>query len=83
MAQRRRIAALFLAYPLVFSYLYTWLTKTKTITITITKNVKRMTEKEQEYRTERMVRAMVECNKLTMGCVTTGTLREFCKREGF
>jgi len=42
-----------------------------------------MTEKEQEYRTERMVRAMVECNKLTMGCVTTGTLREFCKREGF
>ena len=31
-----------------------------------------MTEKEQEYRTERMVRAMVECNKLTMGCVTTG-----------
>jgi phage antirepressor YoqD-like protein len=31
-----------------------------------------MTEQEKEYRTERMVRAMVECNKLTMGCVTTG-----------
>ena len=30
-----------------------------------------MTEKEQEYRTQRMVRAMVECNKLTQGCVST------------
>lgn len=31
-----------------------------------------MTEREQEYCTERMVRALVECNKLTQGCVTTG-----------
>lgn len=31
-----------------------------------------MTEKEEKYRTERMIRAMVECNKLTLGCVTTG-----------
>ena len=31
-----------------------------------------MTEQEKEYRTERMVRTMVECNKLTLGCVTTG-----------
>ena len=30
-----------------------------------------MTEKEQAYRTERMVRTMVECNKLAVGCVST------------
>ena len=64
----------FLHTPLFFSTFTSWLTKakTKTITKTKTKKVKRMTEKEQEYRTERMVRAMVECNKLTTGCVTTG-----------
>ena len=31
-----------------------------------------MTDKEKEYRTERMVRTAVECNKLTLDCVTTG-----------
>ena len=33
-----------------------------------------MTEQEKEYRTERMVRAMAECNKLTMECRTTGQI---------
>ena len=31
-----------------------------------------MTEKEKEYRRERMLRSMTECNLLTMGCKTTG-----------
>lgn len=31
-----------------------------------------MTEKEKEYRTERTLRALVECNRLTLDCVTTG-----------
>ena len=31
-----------------------------------------MTEKEKEYRRERMVRSMTKCNLLTMGCKTTG-----------
>ena len=31
-----------------------------------------MTEKEKEYRRERMVRSLTKCNLLTMGCKTTG-----------
>jgi hypothetical protein len=42
-----------------------------------------MTKEEKMYREERQLRAIVECNLLTTDCVTTGTLREFCKREGF
>ena len=33
-----------------------------------------MTEQEREYRTERMVRAMAECNSLTLECKTTGQI---------
>jgi hypothetical protein len=33
-----------------------------------------MTEQEKEYRTERMVRAMAECNSLTLECKTTGQI---------
>ena len=46
-------------------------------------NGKLMTKEEKMYREERQLRAIVECNLLTTDCVTTGTLREFCKREGF
>jgi hypothetical protein len=46
-------------------------------------NKKTMTKEEKMYREERQLRAIVECNLLTTDCVTTGTLREFCKREGF
>ena len=31
-----------------------------------------MTEKEKEYRRERMVLSLTKCNLLTMGCKTTG-----------
>ena len=31
-----------------------------------------MTKEEQMYREERQLRAMVDCNLLTMGCKTTG-----------
>ena len=47
------------------------------------KTKKLMTKEEEMYREERQLRAIVECNLLTTDCVTTGTLREFCKREGF
>lgn len=30
-----------------------------------------MTEKERAYRTERTLRSLVECNKLTLDCLTT------------
>ena len=36
------------------------------------KTKKLMTEKEKEYRRERMVRSLTKCNLLTMGCKTTG-----------
>ena len=32
-----------------------------------------MTEKEKEYRRERMVRSLTKCNLLTTDCVTTAT----------
>ena len=31
-----------------------------------------MTEKEKEYRQERMIRSLTQCNLLTIGCKTTG-----------
>ena len=33
-----------------------------------------MTEKEKEYREERQLKAIVDCNTLTIGCVTTATV---------
>ena len=33
-----------------------------------------MTEKEREYREERQLKAIVDCNTLTIGCVTTATV---------
>ena len=33
-----------------------------------------MTREEKMYREERQLRAMVDCNLLTTGCVTTATL---------
>ena len=38
----------------------------------LTKTKMLMTEKEKEYRRERMVRSLTKCNLLTMGCKTTG-----------
>ena len=50
-----------------------WLTNDNEKTKAKTKNnVKLMTEKEKEYRRERMVRSLTKCNLLTMGCKTTG-----------
>ena len=42
-----------------------------------------MTKEEEIYREERQLKAIVDCNLLTTDCVTTGTLREYCKRESF
>jgi len=36
-----------------------------------------MTEKEKEYRRERMVRSLTKCNLLTMGCKTTGLVAQY------
>ena len=33
-----------------------------------------MTKEEKEYREERQLKAIVECNVLTIGCVTTATV---------
>ena len=37
-------------------------------------NKKLMTEEERKYREERQLKAMVECNLLTVGCITTATV---------
>ena len=41
-----------------------------------------MTEKEKEYRRERMVRSLTKCNLLTMGCKTTGQVAREGVQEG-